>query len=102
MHSGQSGNVLSVYQYKVMELKCLFEFIFGNILFLGDIIKKNIVVRGNELLNLCCKNLCLSCIENIYKGTNKTMPLILYLFVFSIEHKNMLIYQLSYLMNQEE
>ena len=55
MHSGQSGNVLSVYQYKVMELKCLFEFMFGNILFLGDIIKKNFVVRGNELLNLCCK-----------------------------------------------
>lgn len=43
------------YQYKVMKLKCLFEFIFGNILFLEDIIKKNFVVRGNELLNLCCK-----------------------------------------------
>lgn len=33
-----------------MELKCLFEFIFGNILFLGDIIKSNFVVRENELL----------------------------------------------------
>ena len=32
-----------------MELKCLFEFIFGNILFLGDIIKSNFVVRENEL-----------------------------------------------------
>lgn len=42
--------LISVFRYKVMELKCLFEFIFGNILFLGDIIKSNFVVRENELL----------------------------------------------------
>ena len=54
MHSGQSGNVCFLffsYQYKGLQLKCLIEFIFGNILFLEDVIKINLVVRGNELLN---------------------------------------------------